>query len=197
MFVIGLTGTIGSGKSTVTELLKEQGAKAIDCDKIVHELYSKDKKARKGIKELFGAKVFKNKSIDRSRIAENVFSDKKILKKLNALIHPLVEKNVLQELKKTKKGMVVIDAPLLFEAGFDRFCDLLIFVRCGKTERLKRLKKKGMYPKEAERREIVGLPEKKKISLCDGIIDTSRGLDKTKKQVGALLCNLRALEMIE
>ena len=197
MFVIGLTGIIGSGKSTVTGLLKDHGATTIDCDKTVHELYSKNKKVRKEIKELFGVEAFKGRQIDRGRIAEIVFSDKKLLKKLNALIHPLVEKNVLQELKKTKKGMVVIDAPLLFEAGLDRFCDLLIFVRCGKTERLKRLKKKGISPKETERREIVGLPEKKKISLCDGIIDTSRGLDKTKKQVGALLCNLRALEMIE
>ena len=61
MFVIGLTGTIGSGKSTVTGLLKDQGATTIDCDKIVHELYSKDKKVRKGIKGLFGAETFKGR----------------------------------------------------------------------------------------------------------------------------------------
>jgi len=196
MFVIGITGMMGSGKSEVSKIFKTQGAGVIGCDEIVHELYRKDKLLKAKVRKEFGNGIFKGNEINRKKLAEAVFEDAGKIRKLNSLVHPLAieeAKKQLGKFRKRKGKLVVIDAPLLFEAGMDAMCDLVVYVECSFKERENRMKKKGVSRNEILKREKFLLPEKEKGKLCDVVVYNGRGLDKAKKQVAALIVKLKGI----
>lgn len=172
MITIGITGSLGSGKTTTAKYFKSLGASVIDADKIVHGLIDKP---------------------TRIKLAKLVFNHKKYLTKLNNLIHPLVieiiEGRLRQYLKKNKAA-VVIDAALLIESGLHRRLNKLLVVSIDKNTQLKRLK--SLNRDEAEKRIRNQISLKEKIRLADFVVDNNGTRQETEKQVRSIWKRLMA-----
>ena len=171
--IIGITGTFGCGKTTAAKMLSKK-AKIIDADILAKRLARKEK-IRKRIFRQF-------KTSERKQLARIVFSDHKKLKRLEAILHPEVRKEIKMIIKNSRKH-VIIDAPLLVEGKFLSLLDYLIVVACDPEKRRNRLIKKGFSEQEIAARARFQLPEEKKISQADIVIDNSASRKQTKKQV--------------
>ena len=138
--LIGLTGMSGAGKSTVAALFEKRGFRVIDCDAMVHSLYE-DWRYAALIKEAFGSEYIQNGAVDRKKLGSLVFSDPKALKKLNETVSPFIMSAVTERIEAAKKQDVatVLDAPLLFEYGLEKFCDLVVGVTADFEIAVKRL----------------------------------------------------------
>lgn len=184
--IIGVTGSFGSGKTTVAEMLGSVGAYIIDADIVCHELMLPGKKVYKEIVRCFGKKVLnKNKAIDRARLTDVVFSDASKLRLLNRLVHPEAIKKISNIARhKKNKGPVVVDGALLIESGFYRKLDILIVVKAGMEKQISRLMPaKGIARKEILKRLRSQGPLKKKLALADFVIDNSGSKKETRRQV--------------
>lgn len=186
--VVGLTGSFGSGKSTVAGILASYVARIIDADKIAHRCLRRQSNLYAKIVSAFGSEVIaKNKEIDRDKLGRIVFSDKKLLKKLNKIIHPEVIRITKKEINSAKKGVVILDAPLLLEAGLKNAVNKLIVVTIDRDTQIKRLLKKTRLSKaEILRRINSQMPLSAKARLADFIIDNSGSLQSTRKQVAQI-----------
>lgn len=162
--IIGLTGGLSSGKTTVSGMFRSLGGYVIDADKIVHRLI--DKAARK-------------------KIGGFIFDEPKALKKLCRVLHPVVKKEISFEIEDNKhRKLIVIDAPLLIEAGLDKKCDFLIVVKSNLKNQLERANRSlGFSKSQALKRIKLQMPLRKKIALADFVIDNNGSLSDTKKQV--------------
>ena len=156
MKILGITGGVGSGKSRVLdELKKEYGAYIVEADKLAHELMKPGKNIYNQIKKCFGDEILTNEApyeIDRAKLGQIVFSNNDKLKLLNSIIHPMVKKNIIEDIEeKKKKGdikLYVIEAALLAQDGYDRICDEIWYVWASRKERTKRLMDGRGYSKE-------------------------------------------------
>ncbi|MEM7819873.1 MAG: dephospho-CoA kinase [Candidatus Aenigmatarchaeota archaeon] len=173
--IIGITGSFGSGKTTVANIFKDLGAYVIDADKIAKQLM-KNKKIKSKIKNEFG-------TINRKNLSDVVFSDKRKLLKLNKIVHPIVIKEIKNRIKKSKNKIIVVDVPLLFEAKMEKFFDKIIVVNCDKKMQIKRLIKKGFEKRDILKRIKSQLPIEKKLKFADYVIDNNMDIISTKKQV--------------
>jgi dephospho-CoA kinase len=149
MLVVGLTGGIGTGKSTFAALLVERGAQVIDADLIGRDALAPGQRAWGDVVEQFGDEILAANSmaIDRKRLAAIVFSDQRKLAALNAIVHPVIFKAVADELDKLRatEAVVILDAALIIETGLDSSCDALIVVDSSDDDRLRRLQRdRGM-----------------------------------------------------
>lgn len=162
--VIGLLGKIGSGKSTCAEVLRGLlGAKVIDADQIAHGLLARsDVKAR--LKKRLGLD-----HISRAVLSKEVFTSKRRLRALEAVLHPRIKAEMARRLRQVKKGVVVIDAPLLLEKKLDSWCDYLLYIDCRDSRRFRRLSTKALGKrvdkrdvKQRERNQISALMKRKK-----------------------------------
>lgn len=130
--VIGLTGNSGSGKGYVCDLLAKKGIKSIDTDRIVHELYKGTNDCTMKLREIFGDGVFKpNGEVDRQRLGQLVFADRNALDRLNKIVHFYVERavcDIIDSYRSSGEQIAVIDAPMLFESGLDKKCDVTVAV---------------------------------------------------------------------
>jgi len=184
--IIGLTGNIASGKSTVTKMFLERNIIVLDADKISRELLKKDNKAYYQVIEKFGTEVLMaDKELNRELLKKIIFADnaKKVM--LEAIIHPLVKQEILERITLLKKEpIIVLDIPLLFEAGYQNICQIIITVYTKKTVLIKRLLKRDKINKELAEEIFVSqmAPEKKK-DLSDYLIDNSDSLTNTKHQL--------------
>lgn len=188
MLVVGLTSGLGCGKTTVAGFFRKEGAAVINADKIVARLYMETRVKRRLIRGF--------KTANKRKIAEAVFSSKRKLAKLNAIMHPLVKKEVRKLLKvdKKKKKVVVLDVPLLFEAKMEKICDLVVVVKCSKEQQIKRtVRKFGLSRKDTLARINSQLALSKKIKLADVVIDNSGSKGDCKKQVRVLMEFLEGL----
>jgi len=177
--LLGLTGTFGSGKSTAAKILKSKGAKVIDCDKLAHEVFDRRKApaVHKKLQKLFGVKL------ERPEIAKIVFQNRLMRRKLEAIVHPYVKKRIFDHLARIKRGVVVIEVPLLFESGFDQWMDFTATVSAPESAMLRRLKKRGIPEAAVKARWKSQLPLKEKEKSSDFIINNSGSLKELKKQV--------------
>ena len=167
---MGLTGSFGSGKSTVSHILKRLGAsKVFDCDRLAHEVFRDGHPIGRKIKTLFKIRG----PLDRRRIAEDVFSDPHKRRQLEALVHPYVFERLQSELEGIKKGIVIVEVPLLFETGFHRFCDVTVAVLAGKHNISKRLLAQGFKSGEVRARLQAQLSEREKKKRADLLIRNS------------------------
>jgi len=186
--VIGLTGNFGSGKTTVASLLRSYGAEVIDADKISHQVIAFGTGAYKRIVRIFGRAILrKDGRIDRAKLGEIVFNNKRLLGALNRIIHPQVIRIIRKKIKKSSRKIIILDAPLLIEAGLRRLPDKLIVVKINRKQQLQRLAKKTKLKKPQILQRIrAQVPLSAKVRLADFVIDNSATLKETEKQVKAI-----------
>ncbi len=194
MFVVGLTGGIGSGKTTVAGQFKKLGAHVIDADKIAREMLQPQTSLGKKIINCFGKQIlYKTKKklyINRKKLAALVFSNKEKLRKLNELMHPLIINQIkkeIREVKQTKgfrKQIIIVDAPLLFETGVNVFMDRIIVVSVSRECQIERMEKRdGLNKKESLQIINKQWPLKKKIRYADYLIDNSESIQRLKEKI--------------
>ena len=188
MRVIGITGSLGAGKSTVAEMFADLGAKVLDADEIAHQQITPKGTCFKKIVKVFGKGILTSGRIDRKKVAARVFGDMRQLRALEKIIHPAVRRVIKTKIKQHKvnkrTAVIVIDVPLLFESKLDMCVDLSIVVKANKLKQITRATKElGMSKTDAERRLKTQMPLKQKIRLADMIIDNNGTLTNTKKQV--------------
>jgi len=196
MIIVGLTGGVGTGKSTVTNFFRELGAYTIDWDELAREVTRPRLSAWKEIVEYFG-KDFLNKdlTINRQKLAEIVFPDKEKVAKLNQIVHPEVfkeDERITNEIKSLDPDALIIkDIPLLFELTRPIFLDKVVVVSASEQTQLRRLEEKGMSREDAQSRIKSQLPLEEKIRSADFIINNDGPLEETKKQVEEIYSLLR------
>lgn len=192
MMIIGVTGSIGTGKTTVAKMFRRMGGVVIDADEISHELIYPGRPAWKRIVSTFGKAVLgRDYSIDRKVLARKVFSDSRKLKKLSGIIHPLVYKAIREKIARIKRAdpsaLVVLDVPLLLESGGRKHVDRLVVVTAPRSVQLKRAYDKfGMGRSDALRRIKAQMPLKEKVKVADFVIDNGGSLISTERQTRAI-----------
>lgn len=181
--VVGLTGGMGSGKTTVANYFKELGIPIYIADDAAKALMNTNTAVRAKILSLFGELAYTNGEIDRKYIADQVFNDKQKLQELNAIIHPAVAQDFQDWKEKQESPYVIYEAAILFETGGYKKCDKVIVVTSAMEERVKRLQLRDQSSlKEIESRIQHQWTDDEKRKLADFEI-TNRDLPSTKKQV--------------
>ncbi len=194
--VIGLTGGIGSGKSVVSRLLAELGAVIIDADELGHKAYQPNTQVWCDVVAAFGKQVVASDGlIDREKLGEIVFSSPEARARLNQIMHPRIHDMVKARLEKYRQqgaGVVVLEAPLLVEAGWVSLVDEVWVTAASETTVLKRLQERsGLSESESLARMHSQLPCEDRISHADVIIDTDCPFDELKAKVKELWQNLQ------
>jgi len=196
MLRIGLTGGIASGKSAVAAMLREMGFQVLDADAVAHRLMEPGQGAHDEILRQFGSDVTDaGGRIDRSRLASMVFSDAAKLAALNAILHPRVEKIMVDQFDEWERNGVrdaaFVEAALLVEAGFTKRLDGLVVAWCEPEQQLQRLRARGMSEADAQRRIAAQLPVEAKLQHATDTINCSGTMEETREQVRALAAKIR------
>lgn len=192
MYRIGLTGSIATGKSTVTNMLKELGAFVIDCDKMARDVVAPGTRGLAKIEAAFGKDaVAADGSMDRVYIGDLVFRNPEMKKRLENILFPLIFEALDEELLRLERGgatpVVFLDMPLLYEVKYDSYVDEVWLVYVPFEVQLSRLMKRNGYTKEEARLRIYSqISVDKKKSLAQQVIDNSGTLEDTKEQVRSL-----------
>lgn len=191
MFVLGITGGIGTGKSTVAMILRAWGLPVIDADAIAHELTSRAGETTAKIAFQLGDAFLDDKgALDRRKVAAIAFSQKKILDQLSAIIHQDVVRVMderLEEARRKKIKALVLDVPIPVERGFLDVCDQVWAVTARRDIRLERLGLRGMSQEEAIRRMSVQMTPEEYADLAAHVIENNGSLLDLENQVGSLL----------
>lgn len=196
MILIGLTGGVATGKSTVAEMFRQCGAIVIDADQLAREVVQPGKPAWREIVRTFGKGVLNaDRTINRPVLGAIVFRDKRKLHHLEQMIHPRVTREQIrrtkQAAKKDPRGIVIYDVPLLFEAGIDKRVDKIIVVTADQKTQIARLKtRNGLTRAEALRRVRSQMPLSKKTRMADLVIDGTLPRTVIKKGVQAIVVAL-------
>ena len=196
MLLIGLTGGIASGKTTVSNMFVKLGAHLVDADVIARDVVKPDKPAWKAILSAFGESVLDDKKeIIREKLAAVIFDAPEKRKQLEAITHPRIieeENRRVNELRKNNKsGIIILDAALLIEAGHRNRVDKLIVVYLNKGTQIKRLRKRDSLSfADAEKRLNSQMPMDEKVKLADYVIDNSKPLDEVEIQVSKVYSEL-------
>jgi dephospho-CoA kinase len=191
--VVGLTGPIGAGKSTVAAILRELGAKVLDADALVRDEQSRGTVGYSAIVQAFGTKVLgEDKEIDRAKLAAEVFGDPAKLAKLERIMHPRVIARILEARKMLREGEVlVVEAIKLLESGLRNVCDEIWVVIAPREVLLERLAARGVSRAEAELRLRNQYSEEEFRSAADVIIENDADRDRIKDRVRAEWTRLR------
>ncbi len=182
--VLGLTGSIGSGKSTVARMFQELGAEIIDADKVGHSLLE-EKKVRESIVKNFGSSILnKEGKIERRKLGSIVFRDKKRLEELNSIIHPLIFSEIKRKIIFSEARIIIIDAAILLEAGGDSLVDKVLVVNASYETRRKRIRESSLLSSN----EVEGIIEAQftqdeKIQRADFLIENEKSIEESKRQV--------------
>ncbi len=183
MKIVGLTGGIGSGKSTIARMFRELGVPVYNSDERAKKLMVSSKTARKKITELLGEKAYSGEKLNRSYIAEKVFKDGEMLKKLNGVVHPLVRKSFMSWTRRQKYPYVIQEAAIIFENKNQDFYDKIVLVTAPKEVRLDRILKRDGSPREKILERMGNQwPDSKKIPLSDFVIN-NENLNETRLKV--------------
>ena len=189
--IIGILGGIGSGKSTLAAEFGKLRCAVIDADEIAHRLLNEEG-IREQIVEFFGGGVLGiDGKVDQRKLARAAFADAEKIEKLNSIVHPTVLKEVEKKIeeiqKKSEAKAIVLDMPLLVEVGWDKRCDVLIFVECDEKKRLERAEKNGFLgPDELKKRENFQISLDTKAAIAENIIGNNSGLSEIARQVAEI-----------
>jgi dephospho-CoA kinase len=193
VLLVGLSGGIGSGKSTVAEALADRGAVLVDADTIAREVVEPDHPGFAAVVARFGLGVLDDHGrLDRSALARIVFADEEARRDLNAIVHPLVAAETQRRVAAAPPGSVVVmDVPLLVEAARGGY-DLVVIVEAPEEVRLKRLASRGMDEAEARRRMSAQASDAERRAVADVVLDNSGSREELDRQVDALWADLTA-----
>jgi len=190
--VIGLTGSIASGKSTVSLMFDEFDIPVIDADKLSREVVRPGEKAYQGIVDAFGEGILREDlTLDREALGQMVFADEEKRKRLNEIVHPAVRKSMLSKrdayLKKQEK-CVVLDIPLLFESKLTHFVDKTLVVYVDEPVQIERLMDRNGYSEEEAMQRIRSqIPVKEKAKMADKVIDNNGSKYESYQQLEKIL----------
>jgi dephospho-CoA kinase len=188
MFILGLTGSLGMGKSTTARFFAEEGVPVHDADAVVHRLY--DGEAAAAIEAAFPGTTASGK-VDRDRLAARVLADSVALKRLEAIVHPLVqeaERRLLAEAETRGEKVAVLDIPLLFETGGEKRVDAVVVVSAPPdVQRSRVLERPGMTADKLDAILAKQMPDDEKRRRADFVVDTSRGFEAARADVRAIL----------
>lgn len=186
MILLGLTGSIGMGKSTTSRMFADEGALVWDADAAVHRLYARGGAAVEPLGEAFPG-VIVDGAVDRTRLAERLGRDEDAFKRLEAIVHPLAAQDRANDLAAARaRGvrLAVLDIPLLFETGGDAFVDAVVVVTADPEVQAARvLARRGMTRDRFEAILARQTPDAEKRRRADFLVDTGRGLDAARDQV--------------
>jgi len=191
--VIGITGSIATGKSVVTKYLRSKGVQVIDADEIVHDLYLQEDIIQE-IGHRFGNELIKNKKVDRKKLGEIIFNNPSKRKELNSFIHPLVASKIIEATKAYKNtygNLVFVEIPLLYEEGLEYLCDKIIVVYVPVDIQVTRLMLRDKIAEDYANKKIAAsmdIEEKKQ--KADYVIDNSFDLSMTYKNIYEVLGRL-------
>lgn len=190
--IIGITGSIACGKSTVSNYLKSKGYVVIDADKIGHEALE-DNYVKEKLILAFGNEILEDNKINRQKLGELVFGNSSNLNVLNSIIHPEIRKKILEKIDKNNdKELIFIDVALLFEAKFDDLVDKIIVVYVDKNTQLTRLmKRNSISKKEALSRIVSQMSPIEKAKLGDYTVNNNLDVINTYEQVDKVLSELK------
>jgi len=197
MLIVGLTGGVASGKTTVSRVLKEEGAYIIDADQMARELVRPLTPAWKKLVKAFGKDILREDgSIHRKKLADKVYADLGQRKLLNQILHPRIRKEMERRAKeigqKDPEAVVVIDAPLLVELGDHRKMDKLVVVTSTRTQQIERLKERdGISPEQALRIFSSQMTVEDKVKLADFVIRNEGSFQETKKKTREVFQELK------
>ncbi|MBE5802098.1 MAG: dephospho-CoA kinase [Clostridiales bacterium] len=191
MKIIGLTGGIACGKTTVAEMLEELGATIIDADAISHELTAPGGEALPLIHEAFGRLVFfPDGTLNREVLSALVFSNEEERKTLNAITHPMILARLEERIATCRKMgslIVVLDVPLLFEVGAERLADVTVCTTSPQEVQIERMRtRSGLNREQALKRIASQMPLSEKESRSDVVLDTNKPLQELQKEVQKL-----------
>ncbi|HOT40788.1 MAG TPA: dephospho-CoA kinase, partial [Candidatus Syntrophosphaera thermopropionivorans] len=192
--LIGITGNIGSGKTTFCNLLEEKGFKVIYADEIAQQQLNQPDTLKTLIKR-WGKGIVKNGQPQRDKIAEIVFNNKSELDFLNSIVHPKTLSALQQIVDNSTEKYLFFEIPLLFEAGLELCFDYIILIRAPREVRINRLLQKGKETREQiEARINAQIDDQDKIPLCDLVIDNSKDLIELNNQLNSLLSTLKDIK---
>ncbi len=191
MLTIGLTGGIGSGKSTVAKILAELGAPIIDADKVGHAVYEPGGPAYREIVDTFGEEILRGGIIDRKKLGAMVFADPSALRRLNSIVHPKMFER-MREIAATMRARgeqkpIVIEAAVLIEAHWDALCDEIWVVSASRERVLERVARdRGLDPGQTNARIRAQLPEAERRSLATLVIENDGTIEELRAEVARL-----------
>ena len=201
MFIVGLTGGVATGKSSVSRMLKEEGAYIIDADQIAKELVEPHSPAWNKIQSIFGQEILSRDGwIDRKKMAALVFSSPEKRRTLGRILHPRIKKEMARRVKaigqKDPQAIVVIDAPLLVETGYHREMERVILVLSTEMQQIERLRNRnGMDPEDARKIICSQMPLEEKREVADFVIENRGSLKGARGRVKEIFQELRRLAM--
>jgi dephospho-CoA kinase len=198
MLLVGLTGGIASGKTTVSRMFQDAGIPVICADELARDAVQPGSPALEEICRIFGAQVIDEEGgLDRSLMAELVFKDQAKREVLESIIHPMVAEEKDRRIQALRTGgyrLAIVDVPLLYEKKWERQFDLVVVVYVPRTTQEERLAQRdGMSPDEARARLDAQMPIEEKKQRADRVVDNSDSLEHTREQVNALLRELQFL----
>ena len=191
MFVLGLTGSLGMGKSATAKMFAEEGVPVHDADTVVHRFYEAE--AVPLIETAFPGTTVGGK-VDRDRLARQVLGDDAAIKRLESIVHPLVaaaRDRFLAEAERNGAAVAVLDVPLLFETGGDTRCDAVVVVSAPPdVQRSRSFERPGMTEQKFAAILAKQLPDAEKRARADFVVDTSKGFDAARAQVRDILARV-------
>lgn len=195
MIILGLTGSIGMGKSTTAQMFMDEGIPVYDADAAVHKLYSAGGAAVGKIEIVFPGVLDSDGNIDRQKLGKVVLGDRDAMKRLEAIVHPLVqaEREKFLNTHLTEKAiLVVLDIPLLFETGSENLADKILVVTAPEDVQKQRvMSRAGMTIEKFESILNKQLPDAEKRKKADFIIDTNQGMDQAREDVRGIIQTLK------
>lgn len=185
--VIGVTGSMGSGKSTFARFLAADVGEHLDADEIANRMLEPGEPGYDPVVDAFGEAILDDDGrVDHTRLADHVFGDEEKLNTLESILHPLVGQRIAEAMSDCEAVFYVLDVPLLFESGTDELCDHVVVVTAPLETVQQRLAETGISPDEVKRRRSRQMSEERKIDRADEVVENTGRLDELKDRAASL-----------